>query len=95
MTNPDDRMALARAYSRATSVATIAIGMAAPPLVGHFADNRFGTKIVFTVLGAAFGLTYGIWHLMKLADPKRANTAQTRTPNQMRTEATWSAHNAG
>ena len=71
---PDDRMALARAYDRATRVATIAIGMAVPPLVGHFADDRFGTRVVFTVLGAVFGLTYGIWHLMKLADPKRTPT---------------------
>ena len=72
MTTPrDDRARLARAYARATHVATIALGMVIPPLAGHFADEHFGTRIAFTAVGAVFGLTYGIWHLLTLADPKR------------------------
>jgi F0F1-type ATP synthase assembly protein I len=63
----DDRTRLARAYHRATQVATIAIGMVIPPIVGHFADEKWGTKVLFTILGAVLGLAYGIWHLMKLA----------------------------
>ena len=72
MTTPrDDRALLARAYARATHVATIAVGMVVPPVAGHFADEQFGTRVAFTVVGAVFGLVYGIWHLLKLADPKR------------------------
>ncbi len=71
-TPPDDRLAAARAYDRATQIVAVAIGMAAPPLAGHYVDNRLGTRVLFTIGGAAFGLTYGIWHLLKLADPKRS-----------------------
>ncbi len=70
-TPPDDRAALAKAYGRASQVLTIAIGMVVPLVVGRLADDRWGTKVLFTGLGAAFGLAFGIWHLLKLADPKR------------------------
>lgn len=78
----DDRNALARAYGWATQIATIAIGMAVPPLLGHLADERWGTRILFTVLGAAFGMFYGIWHLLKLADPDRFKARRGQPPKQ-------------
>ncbi len=67
-------MALAKAYGRATQVLTIAIGMVVPPLAGRFADDRLGTKILFTLLGAALGLAYGIWNLVKLTGPTQQKT---------------------
>ena len=61
--------------------------MAIPPLVGHFLDRRFGTKVAFTAFGAVFGLVYGIWHLLKLADPQRRRGNESRA----RRCAKWSS----
>jgi multidrug efflux pump subunit AcrB len=65
----DDRAVIVKAYSRATRGITIAMVMTVPGIVGHFVDERFGTLVVFTVLGSVIGLTFGIWQLMKISRP--------------------------
>ena len=68
MTLPsDDRAALAKAYHWAARGMTVAIGMVVPGMAGYFVDNRLGTKVLFTILGFAFGMAFGIWQLLQLA----------------------------
>jgi F0F1-type ATP synthase assembly protein I len=61
--------------SRVTSVA---LEMVAPVLIGYWVDNRVGTKVVFTALGGALGLTIGIWSLVRMSKSMRDNSGQSR-----------------
>ena len=60
----DDRAALARAYHWAARGMTIAVGMVVPGAAGIFLDKKLGTKVLFTILGCAFGMVFGIWQLV-------------------------------
>jgi F0F1-type ATP synthase assembly protein I len=66
-TPPDDRSALSRAIELGSLVTTIAMEMVVPILLGHWIDEWLGTKAVFAILGAALGMTGGLWHLIRLA----------------------------
>jgi F0F1-type ATP synthase assembly protein I len=50
--------------SRAT-----ALGMefVLPPVLGHYLDTRWGTEPLLTVLGAVFGFSAGMVHLLQIA----------------------------
>jgi F0F1-type ATP synthase assembly protein I len=58
---------MAEAAEWTSQVTTVAAEMALPPLGGYFLDQWLGTKAVFLILGALFGLALGFWHLLKLA----------------------------
>ncbi len=45
---------------------TVSVEMVLPGLVGVWLDGRFGTKVAFTLVGFAGGLTGAIWHLMAM-----------------------------
>ena len=66
-TEPDGRSALAVALGWVNVLTTVALEMALPCLVGVWLDRKTGARFVFTVLGAAGGLTLGVYHLMKIA----------------------------
>ncbi len=63
---PDDRSAVAIAVARASQITSICLGMVIPGVVGYWIDQRLNTKIVFTLLGAVFGLSYGIYALVRI-----------------------------
>lgn len=69
----DDRSSMARAMEWTSHVTTIAAEMALPGLGGHWIDQRLGTKMVFLLLGVAFGFAIGMWHLLKLARASSEN----------------------
>jgi ATP synthase protein I len=64
---PDDRAAFAQAAEWTSLVTTVAAEMSLPALGGYWLDRWLGTKAVFLVLGAVFGLVMGLWHLLKMA----------------------------
>lgn len=68
MTNPpDERSPLAIAATWASRIITISLEMVIPGLLGYWLDNRvLNTKILFTLLGFGFGLTFGTWHLIRM-----------------------------
>lgn len=68
--SPDDRAALARAMSLASSVTTIALEMVVPAVVGHWIDQRLGVSPLFVAIGAALGMFVGIRSLLVLTRPK-------------------------
>jgi hypothetical protein len=49
---------------------TICLEMVVPGLVGYWVDQKLGTRVVFTVLGFAVGLSSGLWHLIKMSDSR-------------------------
>jgi F0F1-type ATP synthase assembly protein I len=54
--------------------------MVVPALLGYYVDKCWGTRVLFTILGAAFGLAFGIWQLLEMAraSDKGAGTATER-----------------
>jgi F0F1-type ATP synthase assembly protein I len=78
MTNnvPDGRSAIAVAMQWASQVTTVSIEMVLPILLGVWADRRWGTKAVFTILGGIAGLWLGIWNLIRIAKVLAAGDKQ-------------------
>lgn len=58
---------MAVGYQWASRIITVSLEMVVPGLIGLAVDRWLGTLGVFTTLGFAFGMTAGIWHLIKLA----------------------------
>jgi F0F1-type ATP synthase assembly protein I len=73
----DDRLPFAKAYQRATRVVTIALGMVVPGLLGVWVDSRLGTRAVFTIVGFALGMTYGIVELVRMSRPAKGSDNDT------------------
>ncbi|MEK6247173.1 MAG: AtpZ/AtpI family protein [Planctomycetales bacterium] len=64
--SPDERSAMARAMSWVSRVTTVSVEMVVPCLAGRWLDKWAGTGALFTILGAAFGLSVGMWHLIQM-----------------------------
>jgi hypothetical protein len=58
-------------------ITTVVIEMVAPGLAGQWADRRWGTNFL-GLLGFAFGLTLGIWHLVSMSRPSPPNNKADR-----------------
>jgi len=65
-TDPQGRSPYAVGYEWSTRISTIALEMALPPVFGMWLDSRCGTLILFTVLGAMFGMTTALIHLIQI-----------------------------
>lgn len=63
---PDDRSRMARAAAWAADATTVAVEMVIPIVIGAWADTRLGTRGLFAVIGAAVGITMGIWTLTRM-----------------------------
>jgi len=66
---PDDRSQLALAMEWASRVTAVSLEMVVPIVVGHWLDGQWTTEPVLTVVGAAFGLIAGMWHLLRMTRP--------------------------
>lgn len=75
--NPDDRSGIAKAFQKATEVTTIAFMMVFPTLPGYWLDTYLNTVPLFTMLGFAFGMTGGIWQLIKMANRPEQQSSGT------------------
>lgn len=67
----DGRSPLAVALEWSSRITVISLQMVLPGLFGYWLDQRFGTKVVFLILGIFFGLASGLWSLIRLAQEKR------------------------
>ena len=63
---PNDQTPIVIAYQWAARIMTLAVEMMVPGLFGLWADNRLGTKVVFTLLGLGAGMTLAGWQLIKM-----------------------------
>jgi hypothetical protein len=70
---PPSRSFLAVGVDWAARVTTIALEFALPPLLGYWADGRFGTAPWLSVTGAILGFAVGLMHVLRLAkEPPRS-----------------------
>jgi len=70
----EDRPAVVQGMEWAARVITISLEMVLPGLLGFWIDRKLGTVMVFLVLGAALGMTVGMIHLVRLANPPKEPT---------------------
>ena len=66
-TPPEKRSPFAEAAIWTSRITTVVLEMILPGLAGHWLDRRFGTGFL-VLLGFAFGLTAGMWHLLVMTD---------------------------
>ncbi len=58
---------MAQAMAWVSRITTISFEMVLPGLLGIWVDRKLGTKVLFTLLGFAAGLTVAVWHLVRIA----------------------------
>lgn len=51
--------------------------MVVPGLIGYLIDQKFGTRVLFTLLGLVFGMTGAIYQLIALVSPPKKNGDDT------------------
>ena len=61
-------------------ITTISLEMVLPALGGYWLDTSWGTKPLFTLLGAALGPAVGFWHLIRLAGSRPSSGEEQRQP---------------
>lgn len=66
---PDDRTALAQAWAWSTRIMSAALEMVLPAVGGYWLDQKLGSVAVFLILGVILGMTAGLYHLVKMAQP--------------------------
>jgi hypothetical protein len=71
---PDDRSPVAVAASWASRLITVSLEMVLPGVGGLWVDGRLGTTPLLTLLGFGFGLTWGIWHLIRMTQASDSET---------------------
>ena len=62
----DDRSPIAKAYQWATRIMIVSLEMVLPGIAGYWLDNWLGTKVLFMLVGFAFGGTAAMAHLIHL-----------------------------
>ena len=65
--NLDDRAPMAKAMDWVARITTAGLSAGIPPLAGYWLDQKFGTGVLLTITGFAFGMFAGGWQLMKIA----------------------------
>lgn len=65
--NVDDRAPMAKAMDWVARITTAGLSAGIPPLAGYWLDQKFGTGVLLTIAGFAFGMFAGGWQLMKIA----------------------------
>jgi len=61
---------MAAAMQWSSRITTITIEMILPGILGSWLDKRWGTSYL-AFLGFAVGVPLGIWHLIKITQPKQ------------------------
>ena len=76
VTSPsDDRSPAAKAYQWASRIMFVALEMVLPGLAGYWIDKQLGTRVLFMLVGFAFGSTAAVIHLVRMT---RADLTRTR-----------------
>ena len=73
---------MATAAQWVSRITTISIEMVLPGLAGVWLDGKLGTVVLFTLAGFAFGISFGIWHLVRMtaSDDEPPRTSDEEPP---------------
>jgi len=77
-----NRSSFAKAMEWTSRITTISIEMVLPALLGHWADRKLGTRVVFVLIGAIAGMTLGLWHLLQITAPPSAKGPKSGPPQK-------------
>ena len=83
---PDGRSRNAIAYHWSSRIISVSIEMVLPGVLGHWLDQRFGTRVLFTILGFGFGLVLGMYHLIQIS--RTMNNNPSGSPRDEANETT-------
>jgi hypothetical protein len=81
---------MAKAMGWAARVMTVSFEMVLPGFAGIWVDGRLGTKVLFTLLGFAAGMTIAILHLLRMT-----KSVATRTPDESNVERDSKSNHGG
>ena len=62
----DTRSPYAIGYEWSVIISSIGMEMALPPIFGIWLDQKFGTVMIFTLLGAVLGMVTALMHLIQI-----------------------------
>lgn len=65
-TPSDDRSPSAKAYQWASRIMIVALEMVLPGLAGYWVDKKFGTVVLFMLIGFVVGSTAAVTHLVRM-----------------------------
>ncbi len=60
---------------------TVSIEMVAPGVGGVWLDRWLGTEVLFTVIGLAFGMGFGMWHLLRMTKSSASEKSEKHDKN--------------
>ena len=69
---------MAKAIAIAHAILSAALQMALPPALGYWLDQRWGTNVLLTISGAVFGLTMGMYSLIRTTRDLESHTRGKR-----------------
>jgi hypothetical protein len=55
---------------------TVSAEMVLPAALGYWLDEKLGTTLVLTVLGALAGFALGFWHLLRMTSKPTPRTVE-------------------
>jgi ATP synthase protein I len=67
--HPDERAPFALALEWTSRITTISLELVLPALFGYWLDQRFGTRVLFLILGMMLGFVTALLSLLRLARP--------------------------
>ena len=79
--SPDDRSPTAKAYHWASRIIVVSLEMVLPGVLGHWIDQRLGTKVLFAIVGLVTGCTGGVWHLVRMTRVDAPRESDQRKPS--------------
>ncbi len=67
-------------------VTAVSLEMVLPALLGFWIDQQLGTRMLFLLLGAVFGLICGMWHLIRMTQSPAADRRPQQKTNKSKEE---------
>jgi F0F1-type ATP synthase assembly protein I len=81
---PEKRTPVAIAAMWSSRITTVSLEMVLPGLLGLWIDSKLGTKLLFGLVGFAFGMVAGIRHLITMTNSSSNKDVSSQPDGQPR-----------